>query len=160
MELDLDIFDDLQLPLESSKDEEVDEETNELGFKPMVPNAIAKEIDASITSHMPLEYKLRKITIAKPDYSGVISKSHISMTRIQNDPRLRKFADSIKATKKASPSPEVVTPKPKEEPTPNAAEQNVFSCPFIGRSLSEFSARKTSQNHWKKSSCIYHMIKA
>ena len=115
LEVDLSIFGDLELP--ESKEDEPDQETNELGFKPIVPNAIAKEIDASINSHSPLEYRLRKITIAKPDYSGVLSKQHMSMSRIQMDPRLRRYANTVKTAPKKEPS------EPKEEPKENKEEQ-------------------------------------
>ena len=117
LEVDLSIFGDLELP--ESKDEETeDAETNELGFKPIVPNAIAKEIDASINSHMPLEYRLRKITITKPDYSGVLGKQQMSMSRIQMDPRLRRYANSVSAVAKKEPSPaKVILEQPKEEPS-------------------------------------------
>lgn len=105
LEVDLSMFGDLELPV-SEKEEDTD---NELGlpFKPHIPNAVAKEINASIHSHSPLEYRLRKITLSKPDYSEVLSKRHLPMSKIQLDPRLEKFAANAAAmqAKKAPPSP-------------------------------------------------------
>ena len=93
LEVDLSMFGDLELP-NMDKEVEAEPEDNELGlpFKPHIPNSVAKEIDASIHSHSPLEYKLRKITLTKPDYSELISKHHIPMSRIQLDPRLRRYS--------------------------------------------------------------------
>ena len=127
LEVDLSIFGDLELPESKDEDQTEDQETNELGFKPIVPNAIAKEIDASINSHMPLEYRLRKITITKPDYSGVLGKQGISMSRIQMDPRLRRYANSVPIPKKEpSPSAKVVNlDQTKEEPSKPA--ENVYN---------------------------------
>ena len=56
LEVDLSMFGDLELP-NMDKEVEAEPEDNELGlpFKPHIPNSVAKEIDASIHSHSPLE---------------------------------------------------------------------------------------------------------
>jgi hypothetical protein len=95
---------------------------NELGlpFKPHVVNAIAKEIDASIFAHSPLEYRLRRITLNKPDYSELVVKQHIPMSRIQLDPRLRRYSktsttssSSTTSVKKDTPPPAAPTSSPR-----------------------------------------------
>ena len=87
LEVDLSMFGDLELPDMREKDEPeaTDEEPNDLGlpFKPHIPSAVAKEIDASIHSHSPLEYNLRKIALSKPDYSEILSKHHFPMSKVQ-----------------------------------------------------------------------------
>ena len=87
LEVDLSIFGDLELP-DMSKDEDNNEKSNEnLPFK-SVPNAVAKEIEASYNSHSPVEYKLRKLNLIKPDYSEVLT--NIPLSRREGDPRLRR----------------------------------------------------------------------
>ena len=63
--------------------------------KPHTVHQVAKEIDASIYSHSPLEYRLRAIVIAKPDYSDMIVKQHIPASKVQQDPRLRRYSNKI-----------------------------------------------------------------
>ena len=105
LEVDLSMFGDLELPNEKDLEAEAPEE-NELGlpFKPHIPNSVAKEIDASVNSHSPLDYKLRKITLNKPDYSELIAKQQIPMSRIQLDPRLRRYAGNKPTSSTANPS--------------------------------------------------------
>ena len=109
LEVDLSIFGDLELP-DTSKDEE---DKNELPFK-SIPNAVAKEIDASINSHSPLEYKLRKLTLIKPDYSSLLLKQHFPMSRIQLDPRLRRYSTANNKPKNESPTPAGIIPPAKK----------------------------------------------
>jgi hypothetical protein len=42
-----------------------------LPFKPVPMHTPATEIDASLTSHPPIPYKVVPITIPRPDYSGL-----------------------------------------------------------------------------------------
>ena len=102
--MDLSIFGDLDLP--TFKDSEDNSAGNEspateeenslnLPFKPHKVHQVAKEIDASIYSHSPLEYRLRAIFIAKPDYSDMLIKQHIPASKVQQDPRLRRYSDKI-----------------------------------------------------------------
>ena len=104
LEVDLSMFGDLELPTNDKDLEAETPEDNELGlpFKPHIPNSVAKEIDASVHSHSPLEYKLRKITLTKPDYSELIAK--LSMSRIQLDPRLKRYAENKPTTSTTSSS--------------------------------------------------------
>ena len=62
----------------------------------------AKEIDASINSHSPFEYKLRKLTLTKPDYSSLLHKQHFS--RIELDPRLQRYLNETPITTGIIPS--------------------------------------------------------
>ena len=107
MEMDLSIFGELDLPtFKDSEDNSTGnespttEEENALGlpFKPHKVHQVAKEIDASIYSHSPLEYRLRAILIAKPDYSDMIVKQHIPASKVQQDPRLRRYSNKISGT--------------------------------------------------------------
>ena len=102
--MDLSIFGELDLP--TFKDSEDNSTGNEspnteeenalnLPFKPHKVHQVAKEIDASIYSHSPLEYRLRAILIAKPDYSDMIVKQHIPASKVQQDPRLRRYSNKI-----------------------------------------------------------------
>ena len=104
LEMDLSIFGELDLP--TFKDSEDNSTGNEspateeenalnLPFKPHKVHHVAKEIDASIYSHSPLEYRLRAILIAKPDYSDMIVKQHIPASKVQQDPRLRRYSNKI-----------------------------------------------------------------
>ena len=115
LEVDLSMFGDLELPNEKDLEAETPEE-NELGlpFKPHIPNSVAKEIDASVNSHSPLDYKLRKITLNKPDYSELIAKQQIPMSRIQLDPRLRRYAGN-------KPTSSTATASASASSTPTAA---------------------------------------
>merc|ERR1712061_26085 len=104
LEMDLSIFGELDLPtFKDSEDSSAGnespatEEENSLNlpFKPHKVHQVAKEIDASIYSHSPLEYRLRAIFIAKPDYSDMLIKQHIPASKVQQDPRLRRYSDKI-----------------------------------------------------------------
>jgi len=139
LEVDLSMFGDLELPgINDDKEEEV-EEDNELGlpFKPHIPNAIAKEIDASINSHSPLEYRLRKITLEKPDYSGLIAKQHIPMSRIQLDPRLRRYANdkkpatSVSSASTKESSPTISSSGPRDDPRLKKSSNNSSKAPKV-----------------------------
>nr|CAD7456438.1 unnamed protein product [Timema tahoe] len=75
-----------------------------LPFKPAPLHTPATEIDASLTSHPPMPYKVVFVTIPRPDYSAL--KINISDPQVYNDPRLRKI---FKLTAPPTPSP-VVAP--------------------------------------------------
>lgn len=60
-----------------------DVDLRQLPFKPAPVHTPANEIDASITSHPPVPYKLIPFIVAPPDYSDITSK-------YVNDPRLRR----------------------------------------------------------------------
>ena len=74
-----------------------------LPFKPHVVASVAKEIDASIYSHNPLEYRLRTIAVSKPDYSDLISRHRFSGAQAQ-DPRLRRYSSSSSSSTAAAAS--------------------------------------------------------
>ena len=91
LEMDLSIFGELELP--SFKENEVDDDEEDrmgLPFKPHRVQPAAKEIDATICSHLPLDYKLRPLALTKPDYSSLVAT--IPVSRIQQDPRLRRYS--------------------------------------------------------------------
>ncbi|XP_023718514.1 uncharacterized protein LOC111870443 isoform X4 [Cryptotermes secundus] len=60
-----------------------------LPFKPVPMHTPATEIDASLTSHPPIPYKVVSITVPRPDYSGL--KLNTLDPQVRNDPRLRKL---------------------------------------------------------------------
>lgn len=51
-----------------------DVDLRQLPFKPAPAHTPANEIDASITSHPPVPYKLIPFIVAPPDYSDITSK--------------------------------------------------------------------------------------
>jgi hypothetical protein len=53
-----------------------------LPFKPVPMHTPATEIDASLTSHPPIPYKVVTITIPRPDYSGL--KLNTSDPQVRN----------------------------------------------------------------------------
>ena len=96
------VFGDLELPIVNSKESKSSEEIMaqdemNLPFKPYLVSSVAKEIDASIHSHAPLDYKLRSIDLAKPDYADIIMLQHIPSSQVKQDPRLRRYALPEKA---------------------------------------------------------------
>jgi hypothetical protein len=99
LEMDLgSVLGDLDLPTfkdsssSSATEAPYDPSENDMGlpFKPHVVASVAKEIDASIYSHSPLEYRLRTIATAKPDYSELVTRQRLTMSQSQ-DPRLRRY---------------------------------------------------------------------
>ncbi|XP_066996739.2 protein suppressor of sable [Anabrus simplex] len=79
----------------------------ELPFKPVPVHTPATEIDASLTSHLPIPYKVTVITIPRPDYTSL--KLNTSDPQVQNDPRLRKL---FKLNSSLSPSSSTKTLPP------------------------------------------------
>ena len=116
LEMDMSIFGELELPSfkeNDATDGDNDEEEDRMGlpFKPHRMQPAAKEIDASICSHAPLDYKLRPLDLSKPDYSSLVTS--IPVSRIQQDPRLRRYAK-----KRPLPiEPTVAALEPKASPT-------------------------------------------
>ena len=99
LEMDLgSVFGDLELPAyKDSKEEEEEKDPLGLPFKPHAIGSIAKEIDASIYSHSPLEYILHSVSISIPDYTDVITKQHIPQSQVQQDPRLKRYGKTFSA---------------------------------------------------------------
>merc|ERR1711962_693934 len=73
---------------------------------------VAKEIDASIGSHAPLDWELVPIEIHKPDLSDL--KQHFTSAQMEADPRLRKIAKSNSTKLKEISLPSF--PAPKSDP--------------------------------------------
>ena len=123
LNIDLSDLADLDIPTFTKQESpKQDEEENELGlpFKPHKVHSVAKEIDASIYSHSPLEYKLRLIVLSKPDYSDMIFKQHIPASKVQIDPRLRRYAGK----KPANDADEAYSSMPLQQ---MKAEDNVYN---------------------------------
>ncbi|TRY75137.1 hypothetical protein TCAL_00669 [Tigriopus californicus] len=89
------VFGDLELPT-FKENTEYDPNENSMGlpFKPHRVGGVAEEIAASIFSHPPLEYRLRRMDIDKPDYSDMIVKHRLSTDKVQQDPRLRRYRNA------------------------------------------------------------------
>ena len=122
LEMDLSIFGDLELPTFKENEVEDDEEDRMgLPFKPHRVQPAAKEIDATICSHSPLDYKLRPLALTKPDYSSLVAT--IPVSRIQQDPRLRRYSkmrplplepEVAALEAKPSPPPQSIVEKPSD----------------------------------------------
>lgn len=117
------VFGDLELPT-FKENTEYDPSENSMGlpFKPHRVGGVAEEIAASIYSHPPLEYRLRRMDIGKPDYSDMIAKHRISTDKVQQDPRLRRYrnAASLKSpplTDGYNPSQDMYRSPPSSTPS-------------------------------------------
>ncbi|GLH07965.1 Uncharacterized protein GBIM_13330 [Gryllus bimaculatus] len=73
----------------SRNSSDVDLRMLELPFKPVPMHTPATEIEASLTSHPPIPYKVVVVTIPRPDYTSL--KLNTSDPQVQSDPRLRKI---------------------------------------------------------------------
>ena len=119
--LDLDlgsVFGDLELPPLMLSPKQTDEErfiTNKLGlpFKPHIYH-VAKEIDASLNSHPPMEWVLMPLDLPPRDYSDV--KHHFSPQQIELDPRLRPLVKPPQPKLKDLPLPSIPLPNTKSDP--------------------------------------------
>ena len=115
MDLDLgSFFGDLELPPLTVSPERTEEErsfTDALGlpFKPHIMHEVAKEIEASVASHSPIDWILRPVSCPKPDNADI--KHLFSNAQLEADPRLRKFAKSGMAKLKELPLPSFPAPK-------------------------------------------------
>ncbi len=120
--LDLDLgsmFGDLELPPLAPSPQQTDQEkflSDSLGlpFKPHIYH-VAKEIEAGLNSHPPMEWMLRAVVVPKPDYSHL--RHHCSPAQLELDPRLRRYsARSSMARLKELPLPPPGPPTPKVDP--------------------------------------------
>ncbi|KAK6617463.1 hypothetical protein RUM43_014472 [Polyplax serrata] len=60
-----------------------------LPFKPVPVHSAATEIDASLNSHPPINYKVETILIPRPDFSSI--KVNPTDPQVKRDPRLRRL---------------------------------------------------------------------
>ena len=60
-----------------------------LPFKPIPVHSAATEIDASLNSHPPINYKVETILIPRPDFSSI--KVNPTDPQVKRDPRLRRL---------------------------------------------------------------------
>lgn len=60
-----------------------------LPFKPVPVHSAATEIDASLNSHPPINYKVEAILIPRPDFSSI--KVNSTDPQVKRDPRLRRL---------------------------------------------------------------------
>ncbi|KAJ9601643.1 hypothetical protein L9F63_000176, partial [Diploptera punctata] len=92
-----------------------------LPFKPVPMHKPATEIDASLTSHPPIQYKVIPVSIPWPDYSRL-------KLNVRSDPRLRKlFKVSSSSSKRQSsppPPPPPSSPPPFPKQSPSAARND------------------------------------
>ena len=122
-EMDLgSVFGDLELPpltVTSPKPTDMERNIGEalnLPFKPHIAMVAATEIDAGVTSHSPIEYRLKPLRVSRPDYSDI--KHLFSPTQLETDPRLRRFAKSGMAKMKDLPLPNFPSPASREAARP------------------------------------------
>ncbi|KAL0277803.1 UNVERIFIED_CONTAM: hypothetical protein PYX00_004962 [Menopon gallinae] len=126
---------------QSSGDSDFDLRKFGLPFKPVPVHSAATEIDASINSHPPINYKVETILIPRPDFSSI--KISPNDPQVKKDPRLRRLfrinssENDQKEELKKSGAPTdprqrkpVITDTPKsptESPfSPKQSEQNVL----------------------------------
>nr|XP_040574102.1 LOW QUALITY PROTEIN: bromodomain-containing protein DDB_G0270170-like [Lepeophtheirus salmonis] len=113
LDLDISAFSELEIPSLNQEDEdEEDESSHGLPFKPNTLQGVAKEIDASILSRPSIDYILRPLSLEKPDYTEIIHQHHIPASQISQDPRLRRYSDKppLKLTHNKQPSTTPVEP--------------------------------------------------
>ncbi|XP_031330062.1 protein suppressor of sable isoform X2 [Photinus pyralis] len=87
-----------------------------LPFKAMQNYTPASEIDASINTRTPIEWRVHLVDIPKPDYTGLKLTPHEAQNT--GDPRLRKIFRLNSTEEKDSPA------SPKESPKPVATVRN------------------------------------
>jgi len=114
LELDLgSVFGDLELPPLTQSPKQTEEEryiSDKFGlpFKPYIFH-VAKEIEASVHSHSPIEWILIPVDVPERDYT--LAKQHSSSSQLELDPRLRKNSKSSNLKIKDLPLPNVSSPK-------------------------------------------------
>ena len=123
MALDLgSVFGDLELPplapsppLQTEQERQL-ADTLGLPFRPHIFNQVAKEIEAGLATHPPMEWLLRAVVVPPPDYSN--QRHHCSPAQMELDPRLRRYATNNRsslAKLKDLPLP-AAGPVPKTDP--------------------------------------------
>lgn len=95
--------------VDRNRSSDVDLRRLDLPFKPVPMHTPATEIEASLTSHPPIPYKIVAVSIPRPDYTSL--KLNTSDPQVQTDPRLRKIF------KLQSPWPDISTKNSKENST-------------------------------------------
>lgn len=119
--LDLDlgsVFGDLELPPLPPSPQQTEQEkllSDSLGlpFKPHIYQ-VAKEIEAGLNSHPPMEWVLRVVSVPRPNYSQL--RHHCSPAQLELDPRLRRYSARTSMAKlKELPLP-APGPAPKTDP--------------------------------------------
>lgn len=88
-----------------------------LPFKPAPSHVPCTEIDASISSHPPMSYKVYVVDIPRPDYTGL--KLTKNDAQVKYDPRLRKIFRIAKPEMADSP----MSPPPVKAETPKSPPQ-------------------------------------
>ncbi|XP_026499636.1 protein suppressor of sable isoform X1 [Vanessa tameamea] len=101
-----------------------------LPFKPLPNYTPASEINGSINSHPPIQYKMILIHIPRPDYTDI--KNSIAKSQALTDPRLRKVfrlsveesnSDSEKSSKVVNTAPRVDPRRKPKDSIENITEQ-------------------------------------
>lgn len=106
-----------------------------LPFKPVPVLVPCTEIDASISSHPPVQFKLIPAEVKCPDYSDL--KLDFTDPHVRNDPRLKKLV----AQNDSAISP--MSPPPCEAPRPDPRSRSASSDPRLATRMASTPAPTT-----------------
>ncbi|XP_015434838.1 PREDICTED: uncharacterized protein LOC107190538 [Dufourea novaeangliae] len=112
-----------------------------LPFKPAPSHVPCTEIDASISSHPPMMYKVYVVDIPRPDYTGL--KLTKNDAQVKYDPRLRKIfrigkielADSPMSPPPVKPDTPKSPPQVRSDPRRKALEASNLSSQNVNASM-------------------------
>ncbi|XP_012141723.2 suppressor of sable isoform X2 [Megachile rotundata] len=112
-----------------------------LPFKPVPSHVPCTEIDASISSHPPMTYKVYVVDIPRPDYTGL--KLTKNDAQVKYDPRLRKIfrigkvelADSPMSPPPVKPDTPKSPPQVRSDPRRKALEASSLTSQNINASM-------------------------
>ncbi|XP_076677462.1 suppressor of sable isoform X3 [Andrena cerasifolii] len=112
-----------------------------LPFKPAPSHVPCTEIDASISSHPPMTYKVYVVDIPRPDYTGL--KLTKNDAQVKYDPRLRKIfrigkvelADSPMSPPPVKPDTPKSPPQVRSDPRRKALEASNLSSQNVNASM-------------------------
>ncbi|XP_076630916.1 suppressor of sable [Colletes latitarsis] len=112
-----------------------------LPFKPAPSHIPCTEIDASISSHPPMTYKVYVVDIPRPDYTGL--KLTKNDAQVKYDPRLRKIfrigkvelADSPMSPPPVKPDTPKSPPQVRSDPRRKALEASNLSSQNVNASM-------------------------
>lgn len=118
---------DIDLRLQSSVTRgSGDVDLRHLPFKPAPVHSAANEIDASLSSHLPIVYRLTPFTVPKVDYSSLKIQPRPGI----NDPRLRRVMRSTEETGSRDPRQRLVDDNARPKPAVADPRQRVAHLPL------------------------------
>lgn len=103
-----------------------DVDLRHLPFKPAPVHSAANEIDASLSSHLPIVYRLTPFTVPKVDYSSLKIQPRPGI----NDPRLRRLMRSTEESGSRDPRQRLVDDSVRPKPSVADPRQRVTHLPL------------------------------